>query len=211
MKLDELIAYRKSLLCSDLCLPEVRASSFAKVLAFWFQFFWIEGSIVVRFEIEVPLFQLSILKLIESDWKCLINGAVIMIEVLSHFGPMGDWGSVHDLSTNIGAVVFEPIGSYCTKLVFTLATPIVCGILNIHPPISGKCNSTRLIFAIWRFGDKAGLIGLRSMVLVSFWHDVPVVIVSEVPGHDRVIIDYADVDRVLEAASPDWRCCGVDC
>jgi hypothetical protein len=85
--------------------PKVFAVSVTKILAFWFKFFWIERPLIIRFKVKIPLFQLIILQFVESYRQIFIKCAIIMVEVLSHFSPVSDLGSIHDLCANKSTVV----------------------------------------------------------------------------------------------------------
>ena len=92
------------------------------------------------------------------------------------------------------AVLLEPVGVYGSELVLALTTPVVGRILDVHPAISSKSDSTRVVDAERGFGQETCLIGLWAVVFVAFRLEIPVVEVGEVPGHDRVVVNEADID-----------------
>jgi hypothetical protein len=117
-----------------------------------------------------------------------------MVELESHFGPMSDFGAVHDLRANKSAVILEPVSIDGAKLIFALATPVMSWIFNIHPAIGGKSDSTRVIDTKGRIGKEAGLVGLRGMVFIPFGFEIPIVVVGEIPSHDGFVVDEGYVD-----------------
>lgn len=42
------------------------------------------------------------------------------------------------------------------------------------------------------------------MMFISLRLHIPVVVVCEVPFHDWIIINKADIDRILQVTAPDW-------
>lgn len=123
---------------------------------------------------------------------------------MSLLGPVGDRSSFHDLSANIGTIIFQPIWSDGSKFILTLATPIMFRIFNIRPSISCKGNWARVINSKRRIGKQTHLISLWRMMLISFGLDVPVVIIGKIPCHDGLIVNETDVYRILETTAPDW-------
>jgi hypothetical protein len=137
---------------------------------------------------------LSIFKFIESYGEGFVDSAVVVVEVESHFGPMSDFGAVHDLRANKSAVILEPVSVDGAKLVFALAAPVMSWVFNIHPAIGGKSDSTGVIDAKGRIGYETGLVGLRGMVFIPFGFEIPVVVVGEIPSHDGFVVDEGYVD-----------------
>ncbi len=123
---------------------------------------------------------------------------------MSHFSPVSDWRLVNNISSYITAISLKPIRFNSSKLILALTTPVMCWILDIHPSVSRKSNSTGLIDTKWRIGYKTSFISLRGTMLISLWFKIPIIIIGEIPCHDRIIIYNTYIDCILKISSPNW-------
>lgn len=117
-------------------------------------------------EIKVPGLGDIVLELEEPDRQPSVIGAIVVVEVLAHLGPVLHHNTVDGGRSLIGAVLLHPVVVHVMEGVLALAAPVVLWVLDVRPPVIREDHRAAVVHAERRVGEKAHLVGLRGAVLI---------------------------------------------
>ena len=120
---------------------------------------------------------------------------------------MSNWSSLNSLDSNIRTVCLKPIVSDAAKTFGTFAAEVVLSwVSQIDPSISRHYDiAGNTSCAESGIGKEANFILLGCLVLVPLNFLIPVVVISEGPVDNWMVILHFDFDSVSWVSSPRGR------